>query len=99
MSFRRKFNTHDLWCALVRENEALLCELPTGALANMAVFRDYVTRGVHRDVALSPSVFQVSAKARRDLHTFMHKKAYFDMEVGNFDHFNEAFRRDHEHNG
>ena len=92
MSYRRAINAHD-WCrAAVRENEALLRELPTGALANESAFRDYVTRGVHRDVRLAPSVFELSPRALNDLKTFMRDKAQFDMDTMLFDHFNEAFR-------
>ena len=95
MSFRRTFNQQEGWCTLVQENQALLGELPVGALVNKNAFRDYVTRGVHREVILTPSVFEISPKARADLFDFIHGKAYFDMESASFDHFNAAFQSDH----
>lgn len=95
MTFRRTNNKHEGWRVLVQENHVLLCELPAAALANENAFRDYVTRGVHRDITLTPSVFDLSAKARAGLFEFMHAKACFDMDVTGFDDFNEAFRRDH----
>ena len=95
MSFRRTFNEQEGWRTLVQENRALLSELPVDALVNQNAFCDYVTRGVHKDFALSPSVFEISAKARADLFDFMHGKAQFDMDVTSFDHFNEALRSDH----
>ncbi len=79
----------------VGENHVLLSELPTAALASKDAFRDYVTRGRHRDMTFTPSVFEISAKARSDLFDFMHGKACFDMEAAGFDHFNTAFRSDH----
>ncbi|WP_395749353.1 hypothetical protein [Prosthecobacter sp.] len=94
MSFRRASNEHEAWRAVVQESQALLSEIPAAALVSKSAFRDYVTCGVHRDVAFAPSVFEISAKARADLFDFMHGKAHFDMEGGGFDHFNAAFRSD-----
>lgn len=93
MSFRRKSNGHDLWSALVRENAALLVDVPRGALIRESAFRDYVTRGSHRGVELSPSVFELSAESLAKLWTFINHRAQFDMDASLFDDFNEAFRR------
>ena len=95
MSFRRTYNEHEVWCQLVQENQALLSEVPAAALANKNAFRDYLARGVHHEIVLTPSVFELSPKVRADLFDFIHFKAYFDMEMASFDQFNEAFRRDH----
>ena len=95
MSFRKTFNRHDGWRVVVRENCDLLREVPTAALANEYAFRDYVTRGTHRDAILTPSVFELSRKAIDDLWTFINCKAQFDMDAILFDHFNEAYRRHH----
>jgi hypothetical protein len=95
MSFRRTFNEQEGWHLLVQENQALLSELPAGALVNKNAFRGYVTRGVHREIALTPSVFEISSKARADLFEFIHGEAHFDMEAASFDHFNDAFRSNH----
>jgi hypothetical protein len=95
MSFRRKPNAHDWWLTVVRENTALLTELPPEATANEAAFRDYVTKGVHRDMPLAPSVFDLSTQALDDLWAFINRKAQFDMDATLFDDFNEAFRVRH----
>jgi hypothetical protein len=71
----------------------LLKELPREALANEKIFRDYVTRGMHRGVKLAPSVFELSRKALDDLWIFVNHNAQFDMDIILFDDFNEAFRR------
>jgi hypothetical protein len=95
MTFRRRTNSHDRWLSIVRENAALLSELPHLATATEAAFRDYVTRGVSRDIPLTPSVFELSTTALDDLWTFINQKAHFDLDATLFDDFNEAFRRQH----
>lgn len=93
MSFRQGGNTHDHWVTIVEENEALLRELPKGAVKNISAFRDYLTGGARRDDTLMPSVFQLSDQALDDLHVFLTDKAQFDMEVTYFYDFVRAFRR------
>jgi hypothetical protein len=99
MTFRRGSNSHERWCALVRDNADLLADLPRGALVRENAFRDYVTRGVHRGVRLSPSVFELSPESLEKLAIFIGHRAQFDMDALLFDDFNEAFRRSHERGG
>jgi hypothetical protein len=76
----------------VQEHKALFSEVPAGALASEAAFRDYVTSGVHRDVSFTRSVFELSSNALNDLETFITHKAQFDMHILFFTHFNQAFQ-------
>ena len=92
MSFRRSRNSHDLWRALVHENADLLAQLPPKALESEQIFRDYVTRGVHDGLPLTPSVFELSPAAVENLWRFINHKAQFDMDATLFDDFNEAYR-------
>lgn len=93
MGFRRETNRHDRWVRLVRENAELLSHVPKEALVREDAFRDYVTRGAHRGVQFSPSVFELSEQSLADLWTFITHRAQFDMDAIRFDDFNEAFRR------
>jgi hypothetical protein len=93
MSFRRSLNNHDIWQALVREHVDLLAQLPPKALESEQSFRDYVTKGVHDDLLLVPSVFQLSSVALESLWRFINEKAHFDMDAILFDNFNEAYRK------
>jgi hypothetical protein len=95
MSFRRKTNSHEWWREVVRENAALLRDVPATAVSNKPAFCDYVTRSEHKGLKLSPSVFELSSQALDDLWTFINYKAQFDMDAICFDHFNEAFRARH----
>jgi hypothetical protein len=70
-----------------------LSHVPTKALVREDAFRDYVTRGAHRGVRFSPSVFELSRESLADLWTFIQHRAQFDMDAIGFDDFNEAFRR------
>jgi hypothetical protein len=96
VGFRKKSSRHEWWSALVQENAELLVDVPRGALIREIAFRDYLTRGVHRGVRLSPSVFELSARALGQLWTFIQHRAQLDMDAALFDDFNEAFRRAHE---
>ncbi len=96
VGFRRTSNSHDRWCTLVQENAHLLADIPRGALSREIAFRDYVTRGVHRGVRFSPSVFDLSTESLESLWTFIQHRAQFDMDAALFDDFNEAFRAAHE---
>jgi hypothetical protein len=93
MGFRKKSNRHDWWTALVQDSADLLVDVPREALTQEIAFRDYVTRGVHRGVRLSPSVLDLSSKSLENLWNFIQHRARFDMDAALFDDFNEAFRR------
>jgi hypothetical protein len=93
MTFRRQENAQDIWRATVRENSALLSEVPAEALSSEEAFRGYVTNGVYGASRLSPPVSALSPKALEDLWTFINVKAQFDMDATLFDNFNAAFAR------
>ena len=95
MSFRRTSNAHDNWLILVRENMALLGEIPAAALENEQAFRDYVTHSAHQGSVMSPQVSSLSNKAIEDLATFFHQKAQFDMDTILFESFNNEYRLRH----
>jgi hypothetical protein len=92
MAFRRNANRHDHWLRAVHEHAGLLRDLPQAALANEAVFRDYLTRGEHEGVKLHPSVFELSRNALEDLWVFVNHEMQFDMDCVLFDDFNLAVR-------
>jgi hypothetical protein len=74
----------------VRENEALLRALPPGALVNEQAFRGYATNGLYRGAKLSPTVFELSPQALKDMWTFINHRAQFDMDATLFDDFHAA---------
>lgn len=93
MSYRRKQNRREWWLRVVGENRALLQHLPAQALVSEASFRDYLTRGVHGGVRLSPELSGLPAVVLQDLWVFVQHKACFDMDVTLFDEFNKAYRQ------